>query len=156
MQKCEIFITQKDLIKNELSLLNIRYFIDVCRQYSAFTMDVIARCAFGMTIDNLGEKDDPFMKNAKAVFSPPANKTPLILVLCKCTSIPFLKTGILILQLHSTSVIFPQLMRIIGERMFLSYEFQFFVDILQNLMTERKSDQEVENHLNASINVSNR
>lgn len=46
-------------------------------------MDVIARCAFGMTIDNLGEKDDPFMKKAKAVFSPPVNKTPLILVLCR-------------------------------------------------------------------------
>ena len=46
-------------------------------------MDVIARCAFGMTIDNLGEKDDPFMRNAKIVFSPPVNKTPLILVLRK-------------------------------------------------------------------------
>ena len=53
-----------------------------CRQFSAFTMDVIARCAFGMTIENLGEKDDPFMRNAKYVFSPPVNKTPLILILC--------------------------------------------------------------------------
>ena len=46
-------------------------------------MDVIARCAFGMTIENLGEKDDPFMNNAKKVFNPDVNKTPLILLPCK-------------------------------------------------------------------------
>jgi hypothetical protein len=45
-------------------------------------MDVIARCAFGMAIDNLGEKDDPFMTKAKVLFSPPANKSPLILLPC--------------------------------------------------------------------------
>ena len=48
-------------------------------------MDVIARCAFGMTINNLGEKGDPFMSNAKAIFNPDANKTPLILLPCKCS-----------------------------------------------------------------------
>ena len=53
-------------------------------EFSAFTMDVIARCAFGMTIENLGGKDDPFMENAKAIFNPDANKTPLILLPCKC------------------------------------------------------------------------
>ena len=46
-------------------------------------MDVIARSAFGMTINNLGEKDDPFMKKAKDVFSPPANKSPIIIIPCK-------------------------------------------------------------------------
>ena len=45
-------------------------------------MDVIARCAFGMTIENLGEKDDPFMRNAKHVFSPPVGKSPFILLPC--------------------------------------------------------------------------
>ena len=52
-------------------------------EFSAFTMDVIARCAFGMTIENLGGKDDPFMNNAKVIFNPYANKTPLILLPCK-------------------------------------------------------------------------
>lgn len=46
-------------------------------------MDVIARCAFGMKIDNLGEKDDPFMMKAKAIFNPPVNKTPLAVIPCK-------------------------------------------------------------------------
>lgn len=46
-------------------------------------MDVIARCAFGMTIKNLGGEEDPFMKKAKEVFSPPVNKSPIILIVCK-------------------------------------------------------------------------
>ena len=46
-------------------------------------MDVIARCAFGMDIANLGEKDDPFVRNAQFVMNPPTNKSPLILLPCK-------------------------------------------------------------------------
>ena len=49
-------------------------------------MDVIARCAFGMTIENLGDTDDePFMRNAKKVFSPPLTKSPLMLIPCNAT-----------------------------------------------------------------------
>ena len=46
-------------------------------------MDVIARCVFNLTIDNLGDTDDPFMRNAKKLFSPPVVKSPLILIICK-------------------------------------------------------------------------
>ena len=48
--------------------------------FSSVTMDVIAKCAFGLNIDKLGEKDDPFMKNAQTVFNPPVNKSPLIVI----------------------------------------------------------------------------
>lgn len=63
----------------------IKHFIShwLNSHFSAFTMDVIARCAFGMNIENLGESDDPFMRNAAKIFRPPVNKTPLILLLCK-------------------------------------------------------------------------
>ena len=54
----------------------------IFRFFSTFTMDVISKCAFGMQIDNLGEKDDPFMKNAQTVFNPPVNKSPLIVIPC--------------------------------------------------------------------------
>ena len=54
-------------------------------QFGAFTMGVIARCAFGMTIPDLGAKDDPFMENAKNVFNPPINKTPLTAIPCNMT-----------------------------------------------------------------------
>ena len=49
-------------------------------------MDVIARCAFGMTFENLGQDDDPFMENAIKVFRPKIFKSPLVLlpgILCK-------------------------------------------------------------------------
>jgi hypothetical protein len=64
--------------------LTVSNFIDLFgRTFSAFTMDVIARCAFGLKIDTLGMKDDPFITNAQFVFNPPTNKTPLILLPCK-------------------------------------------------------------------------
>ena len=45
-------------------------------------MDVIARCAFGMKIDNLGSKGDPFMKNALKVFNLPVAKQPIVILPC--------------------------------------------------------------------------
>ena len=46
-------------------------------------MDVIAKCAFGLNIDKLGEKDDPFMANAKTVFNNPVIRSPLVIIPCK-------------------------------------------------------------------------
>ncbi|XP_046646973.1 cytochrome P450 3A24-like [Daphnia pulicaria] len=89
-------------------------------QFSAFTMDVIARCAFGMTIDNLGEKDDPFLTKAKVVFSNPANKSPLILL-------PFM---------------LPNLLAFIGGNAFFPKEFDFFINILEGLIKQRYNSPE--------------
>ncbi|XP_046443689.1 cytochrome P450 3A16-like [Daphnia pulex] len=94
--------------------------LDAKIQFSAFTMDVIARCAFGMTIDSLGEKDDPFMTKAKAIFNPPVNKTPLAVI-------PF---------------IYPKLIPLLGERVFLTEGFQFFIRLLENLIKERKESEQ--------------
>lgn len=46
-------------------------------------MDVIAKCAFGMKIEGLGQTDNVFMEKAKRVFSPPTNSSPSILLPCK-------------------------------------------------------------------------
>jgi len=46
-------------------------------------MDVIARCAFGLKIDTLDNKDDPFIKNAQFIFNPPSSKTALSVLNCK-------------------------------------------------------------------------
>lgn len=32
------------------------------------TIGVISRCAFGLNIENLGEKEDPFVENAMNLF----------------------------------------------------------------------------------------
>ena len=46
-------------------------------------MDVIAKCAFGLNIDNLDADDDPFMKNAQASFNSDFFKVPSILIPCE-------------------------------------------------------------------------
>ena len=48
-------------------------------------MSIIAKCAFGMTIENLGEKDNPLLEKAKALFTPPQNKTFMGIIGCKGT-----------------------------------------------------------------------
>ncbi len=64
-------------------IMPVSNFIDLFdRTFSAFTMDVIARCAFGLKIDTLGKKDDPFITNAQVVLNPPTTKTPLIVLPC--------------------------------------------------------------------------
>jgi len=52
-------------------------------EISVLTMAIIAKCAFGMTIQDLGGKDDPFIKNAKKLVDPPEMKSPAVLLLCK-------------------------------------------------------------------------
>nr|QST15043.1 CYP360A3 protein [Diaphanosoma celebensis] len=85
--------------------------------FSTFTMDVISKCAFGMEINNLGQEDDPFMKNAKFIFNQPVNKSPFIVI-------PFA---------------FPKLSALLGDRIFVTKEFMFFVDLLINITKERAS-----------------
>ncbi|XP_038066485.1 cytochrome P450 3A24-like [Patiria miniata] len=42
--------------------------IDFMVVSGAYTMDVIAKCGFGLEVDSQGSKDDPFVKNAKKFF----------------------------------------------------------------------------------------
>jgi len=46
-------------------------------------MDVIAKCAFGLNIENLADDDDPFLKNAKGTFNSDLFKSPTILIPCE-------------------------------------------------------------------------
>nr|CAH0100563.1 unnamed protein product [Daphnia galeata] len=88
--------------------------------FSAFTMDVIARCAFGLKIDNLGDKDDPFIKNAQFIFNPPTMKTPLILL-------PFM---------------YPKLFSMVGESLFVTKQLKFFLQLLENMLRERAQSEQ--------------
>ena len=54
---------------------------------SILTMSIIAKCAFGMTIENLSEKDNPLLEKARALFSPPEAKKPIGLIGCTKISI---------------------------------------------------------------------
>ena len=52
-------------------------------EISVLTMAIIAKCAFGMTIQDLGGKDDPFIKNAKRLVDRKQFKSPSVILLCK-------------------------------------------------------------------------
>lgn len=80
------------------------------------TMAVIAKCAFGMTLDNLGEDNDPFMKNAKKTFASPENKSPSIMIL-------FILPGFLLKYLMG--------------KLFDFNSWNFFAGIMNNLVKER-------------------
>jgi len=85
------------------------------------TMSIIARCAFGMTIDNLGGEDDPFFQNAKALVEAPQMKSPAVILL-------FTLPGALVDWMATT--FFPL------------DKWQFFFDAMENMKKERaKSSQ---------------
>ena len=59
-----------------------------CRACYVFPLDVMARCAFGANIENLGKSDDVFMKNAK-IASKAFTRSPLMILPCKETLYQF-------------------------------------------------------------------
>lgn len=51
------------------------------RLFNVFTLDVIARCAFGMAVDHTMAVDKhTFVRNAKTIFNLPVNRTPLAVI----------------------------------------------------------------------------
>lgn len=112
-------------------------------------MDVIARCAFGLKIDSLGDKDDPFIRNADFVFHPPTNKSPLILLPCElnykfwCET--FQNQRIVSYGLISFLylVMYPKLFTMFGERIFVTEQLKFFFTLLENMLRERSSSKQV-------------
>ncbi|CAG0888446.1 unnamed protein product [Darwinula stevensoni] len=85
--------------------------------YGAYTMDVIATCAFGIKIDSLNTPNDPFVRNAKEAFSGSQSRSPLFLFLFISTWIPKLMSGL-----------------------FFTKEFRFFLDVGKSIVEKRKSE----------------
>ncbi|CAG0888448.1 unnamed protein product [Darwinula stevensoni] len=69
------------LVSNFKKSMNNEGIVDLKEHFGAFTMDVIATCAFGTKIDSLGSPHDPFVENAKKAFLNPRIRTPLVLLL---------------------------------------------------------------------------
>nr|QST15048.1 CYP360A8 protein [Diaphanosoma celebensis] len=98
--------------------------------FGTFTIDVISKCAFGMQIHNLGQEDDPFIKNAKQVFIPSITTSPMIVL-------PF---------------IFPKINELFGDKYVIGEEFKFFVDVLENAIKERAgTDQKFDDFIDLAI-----
>ena len=78
-------------------------------------MDVIARCAFGLEIDSLGNKNDPFIENAQYVFHAPANKSPAIML----------------------PNMYPKMFNFLLDRLFVTKHLRFFTELLDGVIRER-------------------
>ncbi|CAG0888447.1 unnamed protein product [Darwinula stevensoni] len=92
--------------------------VDLKEHYGAFTMDVIATCAFGIKIDSLSSPDDPFVENAKEVFSGPQSRSPLLLLLFVSKWIPRLMSGF-----------------------FFTKAFTFFLNVGKSIAEKRKAEK---------------
>lgn len=93
----------------------------VKEELNSVSMDVIAKCAFGLTIESLGNKDDPFMEKATRVFGAHINKTPFILL-------PFILPNFLV--------------RWMSAGVFHNEDFRYFVKLMTDLIEQRsKSTQ---------------
>nr|CAH0108323.1 unnamed protein product [Daphnia galeata] len=106
--------------------------IDAKQVFSVFTMDVIARCAFGLKIDTLGSENDPFVKNAQYVLNPPSYKSVV-------SAIPFM---------------YPELFSTFGyftERLIVTEEMKFFFKLLENVLKDRsQSDKKFNDFIEAA------
>ncbi|XP_054759699.2 cytochrome P450 3A24-like [Lytechinus pictus] len=68
-----------DLVQNFREVQNRDGEVNICKLYEAFTMDTIARCAFGIQVHSQKNPDDPFVTNAKAIMN--ANPMQIKLIL---------------------------------------------------------------------------
>jgi len=94
--------------------------IDLKEQLSAATMDIIAKCAFGLEIENLDEKQNVFMEKARLAFQQPINTSPMILAL----------------------FLLPETLIKWANILVFKDGFQFFMDFMENLVADRsKSNQ---------------
>ncbi|CAG0899602.1 unnamed protein product, partial [Darwinula stevensoni] len=89
--------------------------LDLKAHFGAFTLDVIATCAFGTRLNSLGSPDDPFIKYARKFFINPRTSTPIGIL-------PFMFPSIM-----STNLTF-----------FSREGLRFFADVVQQLLKERK------------------
>jgi len=97
---------------------------DAKQTFSIFTMDVIAKCAFGLNIDNLGSEDDPFLTNAQAAFNADALKSPSIVM-------PFIFRG--------------KLMEFLAEKFLISKEEMYLLNLIVKVIEERKGSTQTYN-----------
>ena len=134
--------------------LNFNYIIfddrfDILREMSIVTMSVIAKCAFGMTIDNLGEKENPMIAKAGALFSPKENETPLALIMCRT------KVLFVLLPKYNWYHYLYSLVDVLPKRMFkwlvaATYDkspnqrnWKYFEDLMETMMKQREDTAQV-------------
>ena len=123
-----------------LILINLFY-----RQMSILTMSIIAKCAFGMTIENLGEKDNPLLEKARDLFTPPQNKTFMGIIGCKGTKfrIYFRKIETYTSPILITVILHGKLLKWLVKSTYKYSPWQFFLELTDNMAKERSNSNQV-------------
>ncbi len=94
-----------------------------------------------MTIENIGEPDDPFMKNALATVDQPATRTPLVMLFGKYVN--FLERYLNLYNFIFKTEMYPRLLNLIGDSFFLPTSIHFMIGTLQNVINERNQANQV-------------
>ncbi|KAH3706709.1 hypothetical protein DPMN_066097, partial [Dreissena polymorpha] len=111
-------ILARGLLENARS----RSTIDPKDIYGCFTMDVIARTAFGIETNSYKNPDDPFIAHGKRVFSSPVFNPVIILMMI------FPRLGPFLTRLLKYSMFFP------------TNSLEFFIDVSKQIIEQRKTD----------------
>jgi len=90
--------------------------LDAMRMFSEITVGVIAECAFGIKIDNLGSEDSEFLKHATNLLG---SKEDLAALTSYSTVLPFL---------------FPSM---VGQYIGNNNSYKFFMDAIEDVMNRR-------------------
>ncbi|KFM64010.1 Cytochrome P450 3A1, partial [Stegodyphus mimosarum] len=102
------------LVKNLAEIVNKGQPISCQKVFSAFTLDAIGRCAFGMTINSLASEDDPFVAKAN------------MLLQCFMSWRTYL------------TLIFPRLMKLLRMKLLNPETTEFYKNIILQVVEERK------------------
>ncbi|KAK8786056.1 hypothetical protein V5799_007580 [Amblyomma americanum] len=92
--------------------------MDMKTFYSHYTVDVIARCAFGTRLDSQADTTHQFVKESQKAFASKLTPSQLL------------------------SLLFPGLTKTLGITVKTAYQYTYFRELFQRIMTERKEKNE--------------
>ncbi|XP_013775401.1 cytochrome P450 3A29-like isoform X2 [Limulus polyphemus] len=113
--------TIESLIQNLEEAADKKEVIDCKKFFGAFTMDTIATCAFGTRVDSHKDPNNPFVKNARALFNTNLKLKQIFTLIC------------------------PTLAGILGIRFISSNIVNFFQSITNQLVEHRQKNKERRN-----------
>ncbi|CAG2106324.1 unnamed protein product, partial [Medioppia subpectinata] len=88
--------------------------IDMCKYFSAFAMDVISACAYGINVESINNPNHPIVVNAKKILSVNSNLN------------------------YAVSALLPPIARLLRLEPFNTNAIKFFDSLVKDIVNERK------------------
>nr|QST15045.1 CYP360A5 protein [Diaphanosoma celebensis] len=121
IKKMSVLMKQcADSLSNRFAVLaETRGQLDAKDEFCTYPVDVISTCAYATKLD-LDDEENLFVTNAKKVLISPVTKSPMILSL----------------------VLFPRLIKALRSRIMIIKEYEYFRDLVLNVIRERTKSSE--------------